>query len=266
MMCVNPNTIYVKDKKQIVPCGRCLACLSNKRNDWTFRLVQEHKHSRSAFFVTLTYDWRHLPRSGSLSKRDVQLYLKRLRKADGTNSIRYYAVGEYGTKGNRPHYHLLLFNTDEKNIRGAWQLGIVHVGAVTVASVAYCTKYIVQPAPRPNNQEKPFALMSRAYGIGGHYLTYEMVEWHRSGHKSYTIVNGTKTRLPRYYRDKIWETDRDRSRVALKAKRYAMANARKEKAWYTDTYGLEEGKRKLKEFRNAELARIKTKVAFTQSL
>lgn len=265
MECVNPRSIYVRDKHVIVPCGKCIACLSNKRNDWTFRLTEEHKVSKSALFVTLTYDWKHCPTDGSVNKRDPQLFLKRLRKRDGTNRIRYYLTAEYGTKGGRPHYHVLLFNCNERDVRASWTLGIVHVGTVTLASVAYVTKYIVQPDSLPSTkQTRPFALMSRAYGIGAHYLSDDMVSWHRSGDKNYTIVNGNKVRLPRYYRDKIWYRDLDKSRVSLQSKRFALDQKYKQEKELKSIFG-EEWQTKYKEMRNAVLLRIKSKVAFTQT-
>lgn len=157
-----------------VPCGKCLACLSNKRMEWIFRLEQEHKYSSSAWFVTLTYDEKHLRSDRSLCKRDLQLYFKRLRKYDGHKNIRYYAVGEYGEVTGRPHYHILLFNAVESFIRSAWYdakqrpIGIVHLGNVSAASIAYCTKYVIQrPEVMADGRERPFALMSRKYGIGG---------------------------------------------------------------------------------------------------
>lgn len=264
MECVEPRNLHVNDKFIIVPCGRCLACLSNKRNDWTFRLTEEYKASKSAVFVTLTYDRKHLPADHSVNRRDPQLFMKRLRKRDGTNGIRFYLTAEYGTQGGRPHYHALLFNCNEGDIRSAWQLGSVHIGTVTLASVAYCTKYIVQPESSPPNQTRPFALMSRAYGIGAHYLSDDMVTWHRSGDKNYSIVNGAKVRLPRYYRQKIWITDLQRDRVSLKSKRFALDQKRKEKDELQRMFGPE-WKTKSKEMRNAVLSRIKEKVSYTQT-
>lgn len=44
--------------------------------------------------------------------RDVQLWLKRLRKKifkDYGEKVRYYIIGEYGTESLRPHWHCLLF-------------------------------------------------------------------------------------------------------------------------------------------------------------
>lgn len=230
MNCINQKTLWVDGHGNIqVPCGKCLPCTMNKRADWSFRLEQEYKYSISAHFVTLTYDQKHCPSDGSLSKRHLQLYMKRLRKRDGTNKIRYYAVGEYGTHGGRPHYHLLLFNCQESDIRASWtdsnghSVGIVHVGRVTAASVAYVTKYVIQKdEPVPDGMQKPFALMSRAYGIGGHYLTDEMIEWHRGDSKNFTYREGSKIRLPRFYRDKIWPNINLKQKKKKREKRYNM--------------------------------------------
>ena len=164
MQCTNQKDIYIDvcgvSTPVSVPCGKCVPCLVNKRSDWSFRLEQEHRVSKTAHFVTLTYDAKHLRTDGSLEKRDLQLYLKRLRKNESVNygnqRLRYYAVGEYGTHGGRPHYHILLFNaTDENTIRKAWRdskgkpIGIVHVGKVEAASIAYVTKYIIQKDTYP---------------------------------------------------------------------------------------------------------------------
>lgn len=52
-----------------------------------------------------------------LCKRDVQLFLKRLRKYVFKNTqerLRYFLCGEYGPQTFRPHYHFLLFFSDER--------------------------------------------------------------------------------------------------------------------------------------------------------
>jgi len=53
----------------------------------------------------------------SLSKKDFQLYMRRLR-FDAGKGLKYYVCGEYGTKSNRPHYHAIIFNCDLKHIIG----------------------------------------------------------------------------------------------------------------------------------------------------
>lgn len=281
MNCVKPNVIYPhrsidwidqnEEYPVSVPCGKCVPCLINKRTDWSFRLEQEYKYSKSALFVTLTYDMKHQPSDGSLDKRHLQLYLKRLRKLDGSNKIRYYAVGEYGGETGRPHYHLLLFNCFDSHARKAWcdikgaPVGIVHVGTVTPASVAYCTKYIVQPHNALAGLQKPFSVMSRAYGIGGRYLTDVMVQWHRDDDKNYTLRDGQKARLPRFYREKIWYKTQDRERVSSAAMKLSLENQEKERSYYQKAHP-QNWEQVMIESRNSVIARVKQKVAFTQTL
>ena len=89
----------------LVPCGRCVACLANKQNDWAVRLLAELQDSLYAHFLTLTYTDHDLPRSeeghSTLCRRDVQLFMKRLRKRCSTlgiNNIRYFFTGSMAHK------------------------------------------------------------------------------------------------------------------------------------------------------------------------
>lgn len=49
--------------------------------------------------------------------KDIQNFMKRLRKQlskiDKNEKVRYYIVGEYGTKSLRPHFHILLFTNSD---------------------------------------------------------------------------------------------------------------------------------------------------------
>lgn len=95
--CANP--IYVKKTGILVPCGKCLKCRSKYRLQWQLRLQHElDSYNGVAMFLTLTYDEKYLPYNNSLDKRDVQLFIKRLRKYYSDINIKYFAVGEYGTK------------------------------------------------------------------------------------------------------------------------------------------------------------------------
>lgn len=287
MRCVNAKMIYpyrsiewcdVNEEYPIsVPCGKCMVCLSAKRSEWILRLEQEFKYSSGAMFITLTFDRRHYPSDGSLSKRDVQLYLKRLRKSVSSRSttydrIRYFAVGEYGGKTGRAHYHILLFNcNDEVAVRSSWcdskgaSIGMVHIGQVTQASIAYCTKYIIQVEIPVEGIQAPFRLMSRAFGIGGRYLSDAMVAWHRDGDKNYVLRDGLKVRLPRFYKSKIWYSEKDRERVSKKALLESLQADLRMQAELGRKYGSR-GPAKYIEMRNAMLSRVKQKVAFSQSI
>jgi len=215
MECLKPR--YLHKQEMVVPCGECPFCLATKRSDWALRLHYEGRMHYCKKFVTLTYADPHLHWKGGVSqldKRDLQLFFKRLRF--GGAQVRYFAVGEYGSKTFRPHYHILLFgDVTNDAIRSAWPLGHVHIGQITEASVMYTLGYIVNGKgwKMRTKREPPFALMSRGnripghkwqYGLGHNYLSKPMVEWHRSGRKNYAILDGAKRHLPRYYKTKIF--------------------------------------------------------------
>lgn len=215
MRCVSPINLKVKAGRVNVPCGRCHACLSNKRNEWTFRLLQELKSSSSCYFLTFTYSNENLTFIDDfpqLVKRDVQLFLKRLRqeqKKVSDDSIRYYIVGEYGTRTKRPHYHAIMFNLFPAlldKITEIWALGSVHQGIGQIASIHYTTKYVIQkPKEKEDDRviQKPFALISNKPGIGAGYMRTHG-QWHKDNEDPTTKVNGVIGRLPRYYREKLF--------------------------------------------------------------
>lgn len=216
-------------KSEACPCGKCVNCLKRRVSGWSFRLMQEYKRSTSGHFITLTYDTDNVPLTGrgfmSLSKRDVQLFFKRLRKAHTSEMelpIKYYAAGEYGGRTSRPHYHIILFNAKLELIQPAWNLGQLHYGTLTEASVGYTLKYIHKKPftkKHANDDRQPeFALMSK--GLGANYLTKAMVQWHKNhmeDRQYLTIADGKKIAMPRYYKLKIYDDD-ERSIIADAAK------------------------------------------------
>lgn len=214
--CISPILVRNANRRDYVPCGKCNNCLQTKRASWSFRLLQELKTAHTARFLSFTYDDKTIPynpESGeqSLCKRDVQLFFKRLRKEQAKiskHSIRYYTVGEYGTKTSRPHYHSIMFNLDNSLVNDLpeiWQNGICYVGEVNIASIHYTTKYVINRTGNDyEGREAPFALMSRRPGIGFNYVDTHR-QWHRDDLRTYTQVNGIKQALPRYYREKMFE-------------------------------------------------------------
>lgn len=177
--CQTPFYRKPPDHLTPLPCGKCPACVRRRVSGWSFRLMQEDKRSDLSLFVTLTYDTLTVPitRNGfmSLKKEDIQLFIKRLRKYADRNSkpIRYYCAGEYGSKYMRPHYHLIMFNAKHEHVIAAWkregkEIGAVHFGTVTEASVGYSLKYISKAKTIPlhsNDDRLPeFALMSKHLG------------------------------------------------------------------------------------------------------
>lgn len=96
-----------------LPCGKCPECTKKYYESWATHGSRELMQWENSIFVTLTYSDEHLPENRSLNKRDVQLFLKRLKKkykSSKDNPIRQIYCGEYGEKTVRPHYHIIIFN------------------------------------------------------------------------------------------------------------------------------------------------------------
>lgn len=124
-------------------CRVCIGCRSDRACDISLRAAHEAKMVEASCFLTLTYDREHLPVTwkavsdegqrlalahphrvapygGSLRRRDVVLFMKRLREHLWRNfgvRVRAYYVGEYGSRKMRPHYHLLLWGWDFRSDR-----------------------------------------------------------------------------------------------------------------------------------------------------
>lgn len=121
---------------------------------------------------------------------DVQLFMKRLRRhleyvpkgcivKDGKvydkngdfvrdhvkGSLRYFAVGEYGSHTKRPHYHIIIFGWSPsdaeylKTIRNnpyfisptlskLWQFGFHSISSVSPAVAKYCARYVTKKYSR----------------------------------------------------------------------------------------------------------------------
>lgn len=247
---------------QNLPCGQCPNCMARRTSGWSFRLMMEDRRAISSSFITLTYDTDHVPLSRNgfmdLSKRDLQLFFKRLRKDSLNNGrqIKYYAVGEYGTKGRRPHYHIILFNADVESVSHAWSAGSIYYGSVSGASVGYTLKYLSKPRKNPmhrnDDRSREFCLMSKRLGenyIGksmrfycGEYIDdptdpgnqiieikkrtkfvslAQVVKWHHqdlSNSMYCTTFDGKKIAMPRYFKEKIYQGG-TRKAVAFWAKK-----------------------------------------------
>lgn len=226
-MCARPFTKKMENGQEIpLPCGKCATCKKKRVSHWSFRLMQQEKVSESAFFVTLTINTEFMPitKNGfmTLDKTILQKYFKRLRKLEHGKKISYYAVGEYGTKTKRPHFHIILFNATPQNIEQAWTInnhiiGLVHIGNVSGASIGYTLKYINKIGYKQeharDDRAREFSLMSK--GIGACYLTPQMVAWHKADmyNRYYATNHNFKTSFPRYYKNKIY-TDEEKEQIA----------------------------------------------------
>lgn len=112
---------------------------------------------------------------GTLFQPDLARFFKRLRRRHG--QFRFYAVGEYGERLGRPHYHVLAFGIalSPESLRDVWGMGHVHIGNVEAASINYCVEYALKREKREAlidlRRQPEFAVMSRNPGIGAYALS-----------------------------------------------------------------------------------------------
>lgn len=236
MICVSPITITNDKGRFTVPCGRCPMCIKNRQEDWIFRLNEEFSVSSSALFLTLTYSDEHIPvgeNNFTLFKRDLQNFHKRLRinhdrhekvqkMAKNWPKIKYYAIGEYGSKTERPHYHGIYFNIWpelEKELVTIWGKGHVKIGTVTPQSIAYVTSYLFSKLEKWEGKEQPFALISKK--MGADYVKKNF-KFHNTAQqkRAYVISHDRQIRMPKYYKEKIFN-DYDRFFLAKQAVKMA---------------------------------------------
>lgn len=192
---------HPKDWLRGVPfrCGKCLACRVSIRREWTSRLILEMLNHERGCFVTLTYSEDYVPVTDTghrtLSLRDLQLFIKRFRQnlnrfKKRDYPIRYFACGEYGTRGTqRPHYHLIIFgasNDDRDVIRAlncAWSepakgkaqgdtpmYGNVTIEPLNAKTIAYTAGYSMKKLITPKKVHK--VIVSSA-DIGAKRVTFE---------------------------------------------------------------------------------------------
>lgn len=233
-----------------LPCGQCIGCRLERSRQWAMRLMHEKQFHDVSLFLTLTYRDADLPVGRTLVKRDLQLFMKRVRKKFG--KCRYFAAGEYGETTKRPHYHMILFGIDfsdkrqytrfsgqplytSKILDDLWGHGECKIGDVSFESCAYVARYICDKITGDAARDwyvsvdsdgevhevcPEFVVMSRRPGIG-------MSWFEKFGKHAYelgsVVVNNKEVRPPRFYDVKMDAIDPERVReLSLIRRREAM--------------------------------------------
>lgn len=215
-----------------IPCGKCLECRLKKAKEWSIRCCHEAKYHKESCFLTLTYDESHVPYNNgvrTLEYKDVQLFLKRLRKELSTYGIkiRYFCGAEYGGKLGRPHYHMILFGFIPKDLvkfrqsysglpiyrskflEKHWRCGFVFVGTATGMSAGYVARYTLEKFKKKEEgfyefRQKEAIRMSRRNGIGFNWISQF---WKNVCSVGYIIHDNIKSSIPRFYRNVIERND-----------------------------------------------------------
>jgi len=266
-MCTRENTAYlnpdggrpifgwegVKLGLQAIklPCGKCPECQKDYYTQWATRGSRELARWETSLFITLTYNDNSLPPDNSLSKEDIQLFIKRVKKhfkSNKLNPIRQTYCGEYGEKTKRPHYHAILYNCDfsdkkkhytteadhqvftSQTLTDLWGHGNAEFGYAQPGSIAYVYKYILKKKTR-KEKEQPliierdgityevaheFVESSRNPGIGAHLRDSDSIK------KGYLSVDGVRKKLPKYYLNHLKEKDPE-TYAAISEKKFDFA-------------------------------------------
>lgn len=126
----------------------------------------------------------------TLVPKDLQDFMKRLRRRIHPETVRFFAVGEYGDDSWRPHYHVALFGFQScrygqsrysrlisrccdrcELVRTTWSKGNVFLGTLENDSAGYLAGYTTKKMTayddeRLKGRHPEFARMSLRPGIG----------------------------------------------------------------------------------------------------
>lgn len=124
------------------PCGQCQNCRINKRRDWQSRLLLEAASHEYSAFVTLTF--RDVGTPNFLRRSDVRSFVAAYAEIQ---PLRFFAVGEYGSKLGRAHYHIHIFCNRpilDAHVACCWPFGSVHIGNTEPSSLDYTLGYLLK--------------------------------------------------------------------------------------------------------------------------
>lgn len=239
MLCKNPFRKGVME----YGCSQCMPCRINKSRLWVGRMLLELNDHVESAFVTLTYSDDSCPVGAVLVKKDLQDFIKRLRWYTQDRSIRYFAVGEYGSLSWRPHFHLIIFGlspTEEIVVQKAWTKGFVYLGTAEKQSMAYVCSYVLKGMKsakdlRLKGRSPEFALMSKRPGLG-HGIVSQIAKSYQSREGQKVLkdrgwfenrvrIGPTTYPLGRYLGDKVQEKlklDKTAKKVNRKAKMFEV--------------------------------------------
>lgn len=249
-----------------IACGKCIECKLKHAQEWADRIMLECQNSPGKnYMITLTYNEENLPlkkginlKTGevittpTLRKEDLQLFNKKLKRhweyhyGAGKN-IRFFAAGEYGDKYERPHYHVIYFNIDIKDLKPhhynkkgyiqykseeiekIWGNGLTTIEAVNYEVAEYVARYLLKKQKgektyEEQGKQEEFNMMSTRPGIGYNYYNK------KGGEKIYEtqkiwLPQAQKIRQarpPRYF-DKLLERENPERLEEVKQARKELA-------------------------------------------
>ena len=169
-MCIAPTKL---DDGTEVGCRECWQCRKRRVNDYVGRCIAESKFAKKTYAVTLTYGGDQGVNAVTLIYKDVQDFLKRLRKK---YKCRYIVTGEYGSAKGRSHWHIILFFQDNwpevtSNKRVDWKYwkhGFAYFQEPDWKGFEYCLKYVLKD--QTSRQSDSHLAMSKKPPLGHEFF------------------------------------------------------------------------------------------------
>ena len=248
------------DNMITIACGNCIGCRLERSRQWAVRCVHEAELHEENCWITLTYSPENLPENGSLNRKHFQDFMKRLRHHYSDKKILVYYCGEYGEKGDRPHFHACLFGMDFEDkvhwktrngykyyvseiLNRIWSKGHCAVGDLTFETAAYTARYVTKKVTG-KNAEKHYSRVDMSTGeiieltpefngmslkpaIGLNWLKKYSSDVYPD---DFVISRGLKVRPPKYY-DRKFDLENPEMLDDLKQRR----NFKSKKNWKENT-------------------------------
>ena len=205
-------------------CGLCRECLRKKGREWRIRNYEQLKETPTAVFFTGTFTDERIEylskkynidkeEVNQIAKKEVRLFLERIRKYNKGKSVKHWIVTEKGhTKTRRIHIHGIFYAENGHTqqslkwiLRNQWIAGYNYSGKyVNQRTINYVSKYLTK-IDEDNRDFRGIVLCSP--GLGRNYTIKNKKRFEWRGEKSkedYYCKNGASIPLPRYYKEKVY--------------------------------------------------------------
>lgn len=272
---------------QKIPCKKCWACQLNYSAEWATRIMLEAKQHEFNYWLTLTYDEEHLPIAeeikyngvtytndgtweGTLYDKDIKKFINSLRQKYhrlGHDGIKYFYCGEYGTKTQRPHYHIILLNcpldltqfydchvdTNYKahwksnEIETYWKEGMIDICELEWSDAAYTARYCTKKLNTKskewyceNGKYPEYVQMSK--GIGFKYLKDHLNEIYETDEIIMRTVKGNigSSKPPKAFDRKLEQWDPEMLEIIKESRKAAGERAEKLRQSLSDYTDLQQ--------------------------
>ncbi len=231
-----------------LPCGSCEGCRSVRIKNWAIRGYHESLTNTrltsygpviNGCFVTLTYDEDNVPSDYSLRLADWKSFCKKLRRDVG--KFRFLACGEYGPKGQRPHFHACIYGIDfhedreicatstakkdsvewtSNTLSRTWKRGFCTLGPLSFATASYTAGYVMKKLSGAQHlqtnaiygadsrpillRKQEFNVMSKNPGLGAKWFEKY---WSDVYPEDCVHIEGKTYRPPSYYDELLLRRD-----------------------------------------------------------